>query len=84
MTTVGYVRTEYCKRTVDKVYEEVAVYGDWAKEGEAKGIYVEGIFMDEAPNHYSEHVAEYLNSLTAKIKATEGILGKKLVSRSFL
>jgi hypothetical protein len=79
VTTVGYVRTEYCKRSADKVYEEVAIYADWASGGEASGIYVEGIFMDEAPNHYSEHVAQYLNGLTTKIKANDGIIGKKLV-----
>ncbi|OQO00890.1 hypothetical protein B0A48_13577 [Cryoendolithus antarcticus] len=79
VTTVGYVRTKYCKRTIDEVYEEVKVYAGWSEDGEQSGIFVQGVFMDEVPNHHSEHVENYLNDLTTKIKENPGILGKKLV-----
>ncbi|OQO03201.1 hypothetical protein B0A48_11456 [Cryoendolithus antarcticus] len=74
VTTVGYVRTKYCKRTIDEVYEEVKVYAGWSEADEQSGIFVQGVFMDEVPNHHSEHVENYLNDLTTKIKENTGIL----------
>lgn len=78
VTTVGYVRLQYCKRSLEQVYEDVAIYAGWSKN-QASGIYVQGVFLDEAPNVWSEHVGKYLNDLSLKIKETQGILGKKLV-----
>lgn len=80
VTTVGYVRMEYCKRSVEKVFEDVAIYSGWSKNHESDGIYVEGIFLDEAPNEYSAEVGKYLNAVSEKIKEAPGILGQKLVS----
>lgn len=79
VTTVGYVRMQYCKRSLDKVYQDVDIYGGWSKDHESSGIYVEGIFLDESPNEYSDEVGKFLNSVSEKIKSTSGILGKKLV-----
>lgn len=79
MTTVGYVRMQYCKRSVEQVYDDIAVYAGWSKDHESSGIYVEGIFLDEAPNEYSDDIGKYLNSITGKVKSASGILGKKLV-----
>jgi hypothetical protein len=83
VTTVGYVRMQYCKRSVEHVFDDVTVYGGWSKDHEAtgNGIYVEGIFLDEAPNEWSHDVGKYLNVVSEKIKNTPGILGEKLVSR---
>jgi hypothetical protein len=83
VTTVGYVRMQYCKRSVEQVFDDVTVYGGWSKDHEAtgNGIYVEGIFLDEAPNEWSHDVGKYLNVVSEKIKNTPGILGEKLVSR---
>jgi len=77
--TVGYVRLQYCKRSQKHVYDDVAVYAGWSKD-QANGVYVEGIFLDEAPNEWSDRVGQYLNELSDKIKDTSGILGSKLVS----
>jgi hypothetical protein len=70
VTTVGYVRMQYCKRSVEQVFDDVEVYGG-------------GIFLDEAPNEYSHDVGKYLNLVSEKIKNTPGILGEKLVSLSY-
>jgi len=83
VTTVGYVRMQYCKRSVEQVFDDVEVYGGWSKNHESNGIYVEGIFLDEAPNEYSHDVGKYLNLVSDKIKNTPGILGEKLVSLSY-
>jgi hypothetical protein len=80
VTTVGYVRMEYCKRSVEHVFEDVAIYSGWSKNHESNGIYVEGIFLDEAPNEYSHEVEKYLKVVSENIKAAPGILGQKLVS----
>lgn len=80
VTTVGYVRLEYCKRSVEKVFEDVIIYAGWSKDHETNGIYVEGIFLDEAPNEYCAEVGSYLNSISEKIKGATGILGRKTVS----
>lgn len=82
VTTVGYVRMQYCKRSVAKVYEDVDIYAGWSKDHDS-GIYVEGIFLDESPNEYSDEIGKYLNSVSDKIKSTAGILGKKLVRPLF-
>lgn len=81
VTTVGYVRMQYCKRSIEKVYDDVAVYAGWSKNHDSNGIYVEGIFLDEAPNEWTAPIGTYLNSVSEKIKGTAGILGRKLVSR---
>jgi hypothetical protein len=83
VTTVGYVRMEYCKRSVEHVFEDVAIYSGWSKNHESDGIYVEGIFLDEAPNEYSHEVEKYLKTVSENIKAAPGILGQKLVSSYF-
>lgn len=80
VTTVGYVRLQYCKRSIEDVFEDVKIYAGWSKNHETDGIYVEGIFLDEAPNEYTDKVGEYLNSISEKIKGASGILGEKTVS----
>lgn len=71
---------EYCKRSIEKVHDDIVVYAGWSSDHESNGIYVEGIFLDEAPNEYTDGVGKYLNSVSEKIKAASGILGEKLVS----
>ncbi len=41
---------------------------------------VQGIFFDETPNLFEEDIAEYLNTAGCLVKATDGILGDRLVS----
>ncbi|TKA72815.1 hypothetical protein B0A49_05479 [Cryomyces minteri] len=77
--TIGYVRIDYCKRDISEVCEEVATYAGWSNDRANSGIFVKGIFVDETPNHYSAHVAAYLDTVTLRIKNTPGILGARLV-----
>lgn len=74
------MRIDYCKRSIEKVLEDVAIYSGWSKNHESDGIYVEGIFLDESPNEYTADIGKYLNTVSAKIKEAPGILGQKLVS----
>ncbi|EPE31768.1 cell surface spherulin 4-like protein [Glarea lozoyensis ATCC 20868] len=80
--TVGYVRVDYCKRSLGEVFQEVATYAGWSRStdretGVTLGLH--GIFFDETPNLYSRNVASYLDSVSARVKASEGILGHRLV-----
>ena len=86
MTTVGYVLINYCKRPLRDVYADIETYAGWATDNEDgngnanTGLGVQGIFLDEAPNHHSTERAEYLSAVHQYIKATRGILGDRLVS----
>ena len=77
--TVGYIRIDYCKKSLSEVYEEIETYAGWAKDYETSGLGVKGILLDETPNHHSTDRAEYLDAVRQHIKAMEGILGDRLV-----
>jgi hypothetical protein len=44
---------------------------------------LEGILLDETPNHWSAEREEYLERLARKIRGSEGFLGNRLVSGDF-
>lgn len=79
VSTIGYIRTGYCKRNIAEVLREVELYAMWSKEGATSGVFVEGIFLDEIPNHSSPTVRSYLDRISIRIKTCSGILGKRLV-----
>lgn len=77
--TVGYVRTAYCERSIEKVFEDIETYANWSKDSTSAGLSVEGIFFDETQNVYSEEVKAFLDAITQRVRNTSGILGDKLV-----
>jgi hypothetical protein len=81
VSTVGYVRIDYCKKPLNEVYEEIEAYAGWAKstDYEKSRLGVGGILLDETPNHYTPERAEYLDAVHQYVKATEGLQGKRLV-----
>ncbi|KAJ9092273.1 hypothetical protein QFC21_006915 [Naganishia friedmannii] len=46
---------------------------------ETQGVYVQGIFFDETPNHWSAEAADYLDMITTEVRKDTGIKGKRLV-----
>ena len=44
---------------------------------------LEGILLDETPNHWSAEREEYLERLARKIRGSEGLVGDRLVSDEF-
>lgn len=80
VSTVGYVRIHYCQKPLSEVFAEIERYAGWTKDHEIPGLGVEGILLDETPNHYSEQRAQYLEAVRQGIKATLGLGGDKLVS----
>lgn len=80
VTTVGYALIDYCRRPLSDVFSDINTYAAWAAETQDRSLGVEGIFLDETPNHYSKERAEYLQAVGQHIKTTGGILGDRLVS----
>jgi hypothetical protein len=49
-------------------------------KGGRGGMALEGILLDETPNHWSAEREEYLERLARKIRGSEGFVGDRLVS----
>jgi hypothetical protein len=79
--TIGYISTNYCKRDLDEVVQDISRYAGWAADYNKSGLAVHGIFFDETPNHYSAEVGEYLDGIRKIVKDSSGILGERLVSK---
>ena len=79
--TVGYVRLDYCKRSLAEVEDDVAKYAGWSTDP-ALGLGMQGIFFDETPNLHSSRLAAYLNSVNRMVKESEGIGGSRLVRKA--
>lgn len=59
---------------------DVGIYSGWSRMNATQGVYVQGIFLDETPNHWSAEATDYLNKITTEVKKDTGIKGKRLVS----
>lgn len=75
--TVGYVRSTYCNRPIDQVFQDIDTYAKRQIAGES-GLF-QGIFVDETVNVFSPDVKGYLDRVDSKIKGTDGISGKRIV-----
>ncbi|KAM7186567.1 Spherulation-specific family 4 domain containing protein [Naviculisporaceae sp. PSN 640] len=83
VTTVGYIAITWTRKSLEDVKKEIDQYAGWEKKAlddyETEGLYVEGIYLDETPNHVSDNAKSYLKELTDYIKGLEGLRGEKLV-----
>jgi hypothetical protein len=79
---VGYVRSTYCKRPINKVYNDIQTYDNRSYENET--LQIQGIFIDETVNQYTLEAKQYLDSINEIGWANEGIGGERLVRRLFL
>ncbi|KAI1860481.1 hypothetical protein JX265_009880 [Neoarthrinium moseri] len=59
--TVGYVKIDYCRRPIAETFAEIRQYANWATHH--SGLYVEGIYVDETPNHVSAERSVYLDAV---------------------
>jgi hypothetical protein len=82
--TIGYVNVNYCKRELAEVYRDIETWAGWSQDYPTTSLGVHGIFLDEAPNEHSEHVARYLDGIGLKVKGMEGMMGDRLVSQLVL
>ncbi|KAK2612537.1 hypothetical protein QQS21_001475 [Conoideocrella luteorostrata] len=77
--TVGYVRIHYCRKPLEETCSEIDRYAGWDRHHSIPGLYVEGIYVDETPNHVSDDRSDYLDRLRHFIKCNEGLLGERMV-----
>ena len=81
---MGYIAVNWARKGLDTVKDEVKRYAEWADKSGIEGLFVEGIYFDETPNHVSEHGGKYLDDLTGFVKNCRGVRGGRLVSSFFL
>ncbi|KAI0144684.1 cell surface protein [Pestalotiopsis sp. NC0098] len=77
--TVGYVRIDYCRKPLRQSLAEIRQYADWEVGHNIPGLHVQGIYVDETPNHASTERAEYLDAVRLYIKHVNGLLGERTV-----
>ena len=82
--TVGYVATNYCKRSIEEVFNDISAYAKWPSTYSISGLSISGIFFDETPNKFSKETKDYLDKITVRVKDTHGILGNKVVGLALL
>lgn len=81
VTTIGYVRIDYCRKPLHETCEEIDRFAGWvaAHGSDVPGLEVHGIYLDETPNHFSAGRRLYLEAVYKHIKQKEGLLGQRLV-----
>ena len=72
VTLIGYVRCDYCKKPLSNLLAEIETYAAWSLE---PGLKLEGIYLDETSNHYTQQRAAYLDAVGYGIRATAGFAG---------
>ncbi|CAN9105369.1 unnamed protein product [Alternaria alternata] len=78
VTTLGYVRVAYCRRPVQDVLEDIETYRRRAREDDR--LRVEGIFVDETVNLYSEEAKKYLDAIDRRARTLIGVVENKMAS----
>lgn len=81
VTTVGYVKADYCRRPVEDVFQDVDTYAARGRDQTHPGLGMQGIFVDETPNLYTEHTKEHLDAIDRMVKGCHGIEGSRVVGR---
>jgi hypothetical protein len=82
VTTLGYVRASYCRRPLQDVLGDIETYD---RRGREDSRYrVDGIFLDETVNLYSEEAKRYLDNVDRRARDLMGIAGRELVSLEYL
>ncbi|KAH8883161.1 cell surface protein [Thozetella sp. PMI_491] len=77
--TVGYVAIGYCQRPLRESLQDIQLYAGWSRDHAIEGLHVQGIYVDETPNHASDHSSKYLDDVRDFIKELDGLQGDRLV-----
>ena len=79
---LGYVRTDYAKRSIDDVIRDIKVYAGWPAYNAS--LTMNGIFLDEAPHQYSADAVDFMRGVGREIKNANGLREPKTVRISAL
>jgi hypothetical protein len=78
VTTLGYVCITYCKRPVQDVLDDIESYD---RRGREDSKYrVDGIFLDETVNLYSEEAKGYLDTVDRRAQVLAGVAKRRMAS----
>lgn len=77
VTLVGYVRLDYCRRSVEDVQKDIDKYASWRQVDKddvnrCEDVSMEGIFFDEVPNIFAIDIADQLASYSKAVKNMKG------------
>jgi hypothetical protein len=78
---LGYVPTDYARRDISDVYQDIQTYANWPTAGLDPTLAVHGIFFDETPQQYDDASMTYLRNLTRAVKRKNGLGPDNFVSR---
>jgi hypothetical protein len=78
--TVGYVSTDYTKRNLSLVLQDIGTYSAWSENITAPGLGMNGIFLDETPSQYDDASAEFFETIESAVRSSEGLGINPLVS----
>lgn len=76
------MRATYCKRPVQNVLEDIGTYD--RRGGEDDRLRVDGIFIDETVNLYSEEAKRYLDAIDCRARTLIGVAERRTVSLDVL
>ncbi|KAL5117886.1 hypothetical protein ACEQ8H_004204 [Pleosporales sp. CAS-2024a] len=74
---VGYVRSTYCQRPINQVFQDIQAYANRSYDNET--LQIQGVFVDETVNQYTPTVKTYLDSIDNMGWKNEGIGGERLM-----
>ena len=81
--TVGYVSTDYTKRDIRAILNDITVYSGWSENATVKGLGMRGIFLDETPSGYDAASGEFFDTIAVRIRSDAGLGDGPLVSLVF-
>jgi hypothetical protein len=81
--TVGYVSTDYTKRDIGAILNDITVYSGWSENATVNELGMRGIFLDETPSQYDAASAEFFETIAASIRSKTGLGEDPLVSLLF-
>ncbi|KAF1934962.1 hypothetical protein EJ02DRAFT_460788 [Clathrospora elynae] len=78
VTTLGYVRATYCERPVEDLFADIEAYAERSNDKAHPGLGVQGIFVDETVNLYTEDAKRYLDSIDQKVERSFGFSSDRM------
>jgi hypothetical protein len=77
--TVGYVSTDYTKRNLSLVLQDIGTYSAWSENITSPGLGMHGIFLDETPSQYDAASAEFFETIESAVRSAVGLGNNPLV-----
>jgi hypothetical protein len=77
--TVGYVSTDYTRRNLSLVLQDISTYSTWSGNVTIPGLGMQGIFLDETPTQYDTASAQFFETIALAVRSEAGLGSNPLV-----